>query len=105
MRYDVKTLLQLLGISRKPSPSPAVDPALLEARFKDRLRLMPADDPLWPGLIATLDAQVLSEAEYAASRTTAEESHKCAGRLELLIELRARLASLPDDLRQEKAES
>ncbi len=86
---------------RKAAPAPSIDPALLEARFKDRLRLMPADDPLWPGLIATLDAQVLSEAEYAASRTTAEESHKCAGRMELLIELRARLAALPDELRAE----
>jgi hypothetical protein len=64
-------------------------------RLKARIGLLAADDPLWPMLLAWLEANIKTETHALAPPGIGdEEAHRSRGRVGMLLDLEAQLNQL-----------
>ncbi len=65
------------------------------AALKRRLAVMPAEDDLWPRLLALLDAYVVSETKpLAGAGLDDAEAHRLRGRVGMLLDLKGDLENV-----------
>lgn len=81
----------VLRCRRKPKPQPVVQ-TFERVKLEARLRGMASDDPLWPQLLALLDATVATETSALVQHGLDDtEVNRLRGRVGMLVDLKSEL--------------